>query len=136
MPEDLTPDTDRLAEDVASKVVGALRASQGQLENLAGVVAQVSVEVKSLGKELESISKIVKGNGGNDSLLMQIRLTAERLNNLEKTIDTVKDEFGKKIEETSKLAMKMEEKKLDIWKIIAGAIATIAAALAAAFGLA
>jgi len=127
---------DRLAEDVASKVVGALRASHSQLESLAGVVAQISMEVKSLGKDMDSISKVVHGDGAADSLRMQIRLAIERINNLEKNIDTVKVEFEKKLEATEQLAIKVEEKKLDVWKIVAGAIATIAAAIVAALGFA
>ncbi len=127
---------DQLAEDVAEKVVGALRASHSQLENLAGIVAEMSLEVKTITKELDSISRVVRGNGASDPLITQIRLVVERTKNLEKKVDEVKEEFTKKVDAAAEVAQKMEEKKLDVWKIIAGAIATIAATIAAALGFA
>jgi len=141
MPEDQekSDTTSRIADEVASKVLDALKINQNRVEKIIQVIAELKVAMRTVRKEVDSLVELVKGDSERDPMLTQIRILFERLEEAGKGFDIIKKELKSEID-TVKVKMdkiddhsaKVEEKKLDIWKIIATAIATLATAAAAA----
>lgn len=139
MPDQDRNTTSRIADEVASKVLDALKINQDRVQKIVQVLADLKSDFKVIRKEVDDLIDLVKGDGDRDPMLTQIRILFEKLESANQDFDEVKkglkneiDTVKLKIEKINERSSKVEQKKLDIWKIVATAIATLATAAAAA----